>query len=216
MGSFIDITGEKFGRWTAIARTLKDRGSYWDVVCECGSSGSVDGSALRSGATLSCGCYNREVNSARKTHGGRNKPEYQIWCAMKQRCINPNHIEYPRYGARGIKLCPEWFDDFGAFYAELGDRPSRAHSIDRIDNNKDYQPRNCRWANLETQNNNKRNNLIVEYQGLKLPIFYAAQKAGAGVTARLAGDRLRNGWSVSRALETPVRPTKPYSQWARS
>ncbi len=205
MPAFIDISGQRFGRWTVLRRTLGNQGSYWDVICECGESRSVDGYALRTGGSLSCGCYTREVNSDRKIHGGSGTPEYQIWSASKQRCTNPNHIEYDRYGGRGIKFCDRWFNDFAAFYADMGPRPSDQHSIDRKNTNGDYEPSNCRWADLETQNNNKRNNKMVEYNGRTLALFYAVKEAGSKVSVRLASNRLRNGWAVNAALETPTR-----------
>ena len=157
MGSFIDISGQKFGRWTVLQRTEKNAGSAWNTICECGSLGSVDGYALRAGKSISCGCYTLEVLRDRAIHGRHGIPEYEIWKGMKQRCSNPKHIVYSYYGGRGIRVCEEWESDFEKFYEDVGPRPSPKHTIDRYPNNNgNYEPGNVRWATRSQQNKNRR------------------------------------------------------------
>ncbi|HEV8573869.1 MAG TPA: hypothetical protein VGR43_04090 [Dehalococcoidia bacterium] len=108
------------------------------------------------GETTSCGCF--QIEHARQfftTHGGRGKPEYDIWQGMLNRCRNPKVISYKYYGARGIKVCERW-NDFANFYSDMGQRPSETHSVDRIDPNGDYEPGNCRWATPQEQRVNQR------------------------------------------------------------
>ncbi len=102
---------------------------------------------------------NRPPEGARLSHGMVRSPEYSSWCAMKARCLNPNTTRFEQWGGRGIKICPQWVNSFENFYADVGPRPTPKHSIDRIDNDGNYEPGNVRWATPKEQNNNKRTNL---------------------------------------------------------
>ncbi|NFU23640.1 hypothetical protein FDF83_03635 [Clostridium botulinum] len=115
MGKFIDLVGKKFGRWTVVKRSGTNlNGSVkWECICECGNKGFISSYALRSGESKSCGCYSREITSARsikdnKTHGLTGSKIYNTWTNIKQRCNNPNAENYTIYGGRGIKVCDEW------------------------------------------------------------------------------------------------------------
>lgn len=129
-------------------------------------------------------------------------PEYGVWCTMRRRCDNPNVERYAQYGGRGIKVCERWHK-FENFIADMGPRPSAKHSIERRDNDGDYEPSNCYWATVEQQVYNKQNTRFLDYEGKKLTLPQAAELAGIKKGTLIA--RLQQGWSVSRAIETPVR-----------
>lgn len=161
----IDMTGKVIGRLTVIERAGADKNGQakWLCSCECGNQSVVLGGNLRKGNTFSCGCLHKENtgNMSRK-HGlsttsstSELKDEYGIWVAMNSRCNNPKHNGYELYGGRGIKVCDRW-SDVSLFLQDMGSRPSKSHSIDRIDVNGNYEPDNCRWATLSEQSRNKR------------------------------------------------------------
>lgn len=159
-----DLTGKKFGRLTVIGFNRIQKGSYrWACECECGNVVSVPYSRLMRGETKSCGCILRELKTK---HGKSNTRLYTAWENMKTRCYNPNDDFYADYGGRGIKVCDEWLDDFTSFYKWSMENGYKSHlTIDRIDNNGDYSPDNCRWVDLKTQGRNKRNNVQVTING---------------------------------------------------
>lgn len=155
----VDLTGQTFGQLTVIDRAKNRKGgeARWNCACNCGGSTTATGSNLRLGRTTSCGCAMRQINRERKTtHGGHGTPEYGIWCSMIRRCENKNDDAYPRYGGRGITVHPEWRADFAAFLRDVGRRPSPDLSLDRIDNDRGYEPGNIRWATAKQQANNRR------------------------------------------------------------
>lgn len=130
-------------------------------------------------------------------------PEYRAWSHMRRRCFDTKATAYPRYGAKGIIVCPQWRNDFAAFLADMGRKPSPAHSIDRINNDGNYTPKNCRWATFTEQQNNKRNNMRVFYRGIEMTLAEAVRAAGSLIDQRLARSRIiRDGWTTERAVET--------------
>jgi hypothetical protein len=146
-----------------VSRLLPMKPAKWSAMCECGSVKIVHASNLCAGRHQSCGCKRNENNTMRATHGattgGIRTPEYQVWRNMRQRCYNPSNPGWKNYGARGITVCPRW-DAYEAFIADMGPRPSPKHSLDRIDNDKEYTSSNCRWATRTMQNRNRRSSVL--------------------------------------------------------
>ena len=204
----IDLTGQKFGRLEVkeFAGKNKWRGSLWSCVCDCGNLTIVEGNHLKNGATKSCGCLHNEQVAERNTIHGRAKRgstsrEYCSWGNMMGRCYNPNHNYYKDYGGRGIKVCPRWHK-FENFYKDMGDCPEDL-TLDRKDNNGDYEPSNCRWATNEEQANNRRDNHWIEYNGETKNVTQWAKHLGIHVSVLYS--RLSRSWSDEKTLITPVR-----------
>ena len=206
-----DITGQKFERWTAIRPTgekTKNGSHYWLCECECGNVGKVTVSNLRYGNSKSCGCIPKDrMSKLNYKHGGRNERLYGVWMLMRRRCNDPHMIEYENYGGRGIKVCDDW-NDYAAFrewalkagYDETA--KIQECTIDRIDVNGNYCPENCRWASCVVQQNNRRNNIRIMYNG---ETHTAAEwnrilSFPKGTVIKI----ISSGWSIERALETPI------------
>ena len=157
----IDLTGQRFGYLVAISpKCEKGRRVMWLCKCDCGKEHYVDAYALSHGATKSCGCMVKAMISAKNTkHGMANTAIYHDWYLMKGRCNNPNNSRYKYYGARGIKVCEEWDKSFEAFYeyvSKLPDYGTPTYTLDRINNDGNYEPGNVRWASKKTQALNRR------------------------------------------------------------
>ena len=158
----INLAGKKVGRWTVLRRDY-ERGStattfaltYWICLCECGTVKSVRASSLQRGKSKSCGCYLEDYRNAMVTHGLTGTPEYRTWMNMLNRCRNPNVPGFEHYGGRGITVCDRW-QRFENFFSDMGPRPSKQHSIDRIDVNGPYAPSNCKWSTALEQVTNRR------------------------------------------------------------
>ena len=136
---------------------MKNGKRFYECECSCGNIRAFRIDHLRSGASQSCGCLQKEiVSAANSTHGMSGSPEFYVWSTMIQRCTNTNHHKFPNYGGRGISICAAWLADFNSFYADMGPRPSSKHSIDRINNDGNYEPSNCRWATASQQVSNRR------------------------------------------------------------
>lgn len=150
----IDISGQKFTRYTVVKRF---KGGRWECRCDCGNVRIVDGRTLRAGTSRSCGCLGREETVARETvHGMTDHPLHKVWRGMIRRCENRNEKAYPNYGGRGIRVCHRWRSDFRNFYADmaLGYRPGL--TIERVDNDADYEHSNCKWVPRCEQSKNRR------------------------------------------------------------
>jgi hypothetical protein len=176
----IDLTGKRFGRFTAIAfhpRRTANGSSYWLCRCDCGVEKLVQYSNLKSGNQQSCGCLRRDLSSDwNRTHGMKNTPEYAAWHAMRHRCDNPNNAHYADYGGRGITVCKRW-EKFENFYADMGKRPPNL-TLERNDVNGNYEAGNCRWASRKDQQRNRRNARFITFNGETNCLAVWAEKLG--------------------------------------
>jgi len=201
--TFQDITGNRYGRLKVlryVGRTKRGI-ALWECRCDCGTIKTIMAGSLRraSWPTRSCGCLQLE---RARTHGMKRTREWSCWSGMKRRCLDPNNIGYKRYGGRGIKVCQKWLHSFEAFFADMGACPSAKHSIDRIDNDGDYRPENCRWATPSEQSRNRRHNRLITAWGRTQALVAWSQETG--LNPMTIASRLRKGWLPEAALGTPL------------
>ena len=217
MGKFIDLSNKKIGNLLVIKQAnyrIQPNGakiSYWLCKCDCGNTIEVSGGNLRSGHTKSCGCYAKKQSSKRMKENNPNRKHglcksrlWNIWKSINARCYLKTHMHYKIYGGRDISMCDEWKNDFMSFYNwAMANGYKDDLTIDRIDVNGNYEPDNCRWITREEQQSNKRNNKIIEYDGHKYTMTNLARKFN--INPDRFAERLRNGWTIEKALNTPVK-----------
>lgn len=190
MTRFINLAGQRFGRLTVL-NDFKREGShtYWECRCDCGVVKSFTANNMRQGNSRSCGCHkSRLITEAKTRHGLSHAKEHNAWLAMKARCYQDAAPGYENYGGRGIMVCERWLSSFDAFYEDIGKAPSPQHSIDRINNDGNYEPGNCRWATRTEQSRNRRSNILVDTPWGKITLIEASEKSGVNYS------KLRGRW----------------------
>lgn len=174
----IELVGERFGRLTvkAYSHTVDGR-CYWVCQCDCGGAAYCTTNKLTSGRARSCGCLRSELSAARtraRTKHGHSRDhevtgEYRSWTCMKSRCLHPSNPKFSIYGGRGVTVCARWMHSFENFLTDMGPKPTRKHTIDRIDPHGNYEPANCRWATPLEQRHNRRGHKGAEVTGAIYP-----------------------------------------------
>lgn len=194
-----EMMHKRFGRLLVYSDAGKDhRGEYqYVVLCDCGESKVLRGSAMRKGSAKSCGCLRRETTAAKNhKHGGVGTPTYESWIGMKNRCLYESQPAYMRYGGAGVTIDPAWMD-FSKFFADMGERPD-GMTLDRVDNAKGYFKDNCRWSTVAEQNRNTRQNVFLTHNGKTMCMKDWANETGIPYTT--IQDRVRRGFPVERIL----------------
>lgn len=212
----IDLTNKTFGLLTVTHRAIipDKRGSYWLCSCDCGGEKIARGDHLRYGHTKSCGCIEKKnLKSIQHdghlvTHNLSRSRLCRIWLGIKTRCFNENSESYAYYGERGITMDSEWSNNFVSFYNwAINNGYSPNLTIDRKDNNGNYEPRNCRWATAKEQANNRRTTVMITYMGETKPFTYFLDKCG--LSPSVARWRVDHGWPLADAFTKPCRITSP-------
>ena len=198
-----NLTGQSFGRLTAVEDLGVIEGyRAYRCACSCGKETVVAAyRLLHEKGPRSCGCLQREAVTK---HGMEGTHVYEIWRNMRGRCYDVKDKSFPSYGGRGIAICDRWKDTFQNFYDDMGEPPSDLHTLDRRDNDGNYEPGNCRWATPEEQANNRSNSVFIEYDGRRQTLTQWAREYGVHPIT-LAG-RLKRGWSVEDSLKTVPNP----------
>lgn len=202
MRNYVDITGQTFGRLTALFYL---GAGNWRCSCICGNITEACYFPMKVGSRVSCGCYLKEVIRLPKTHGLSRTTEHKVWGYMKARC-RKNHKYAHSYFERGIRVCERWSSSFENFLADMGKRPSEKHSIERVNNDLGYGPDNCVWATDREQRRNKRCNVLLS-KGEKTMCASDWDKE-LGLSEGLVSKRLRIGWTKEEALSPKRQFTK--------
>lgn len=206
----IDLTGEKFGRWTVLSFSHKEIISkthvyyFWNCRCECGTEKTILANTLRSGKSKNCGCLAKELSHKARKHGMSNTRLFSIWHSMIERCENPNTKGYRLYGARGISVCKEWHDSTTFFQWALSNGYADHLTIDRKDSNGNYEPTNCRWVDTKTQANNTSRNHYLTINGETKTVAQWGETNH--IPYKLIYKRVNDlGWTFEKSVTTPVR-----------
>lgn len=210
----VSLVGNKYGRLTVTEFSHYDSRdcAHWKCLCECGNYKAIRGDRIKDGRAQSCGCRQKEiianVGHNNKIHGFCGTDLYTIWGLIIQRCENPSNPNYPEYGARGIKVCSGIRASVEGLIKAIGERPDRSFSVDRKDNNKGYEcgicaeciaekkEKNIRWATRSEQARNKRSTIMVEVDGVRVPLIEWCEKRG--IDHKIARSRLAIGWPLDR------------------
>lgn len=202
-----DLHGKRFGRLLVVDKDNTTSVPRWFCECDCGIEKSIRQQSLLSGATASCGCYRKEQSRkaivAAATYLWKT-PAYKSWAHMKERCLNKKCSDYHNYGGRGIKVCDRWLK-FKNFHEDMGARPFKGATLERIDVNGDYCPENCKWATRSQQMRNVRYNRQISYMGETLCLAEWAERYG--LNYHTLYNRISSGTSIEKALTSPPDPT---------
>lgn len=210
-----DIIGTRYNKLVAISfshikeyprkgRVATTKANYWEFKCDCGNHVTLSLDSVKSGGSMSCGCWRKEASRINNTtHGqasnGKQSRLYQIWAQMKRRCDLPTATAYSDYGGRGIRVCDDWSNSFEEFEQwALANKYQENLTIDRRENDGNYEPENCRWSDRTTQANNRRSNRIVIYNNVEMSVSELSRHTG--VVYSLLLSRLDRGWSVEDAV----------------
>jgi len=189
-------SGMRFGRVVLVGKVSA---RYWTCLCDCGATVQKEIGNLPRTNTCSHNCV---FNPLRK-HGGVGTKEYRTWKNIKTRCINPKYVQAKDYSERGVTMHPEWVSSYEAFLQHVGNAPSDAHTIDRLDNEKGYEPGNVAWVTMSENCNNKRNNVRITYKGETKTATQWARELG--IKPSIILDRVRRGWTAEDTLNTPPK-----------
>jgi hypothetical protein len=203
MRALPSIVGRKYNKLLVLkytGRSNKHGKRYVLCLCECGNRTETIAGSVVSGICKSCGCLNNKPY--KYLNGQRDLPEFSVWKDLRNRCNNPRNKGYHLYGGRGIQVCERWDKSFDAFYADMGPRPSDLHSIDRKNNNGNYEPGNCHWATAPQQTRNQRTNHYFEWKGRRM--ILPDWSVVLGIDYQVLYMRLRNGWDLDRAFTARV------------
>jgi hypothetical protein len=194
-----EFVGVRFGRMTVVRSYRGDNYKRRLIcMCDCGATADVDAYMAKKGFVKSCGCYRREIGRKKQfKHGLNNTSEFNIWWAMRQRCECPNQKFYYRYGGRGIRVCERW-REFANFYSDMGPRPSMDHTLERKDNDGNYEPDNCVWATRKQQARNRRSSRFITIGGVKKTLAEWSEISGVG--AGTIAFRIKSGFDESILL----------------
>lgn len=196
----LDLKGKRFGKLVGVERAAnsKNGSARWVFRCDCGNEKVISASIVKNGITCSCGCLKL------KRGGLSRSREYQAWNNMIRRCHDPKNSKYLYYGGSGISVCERWRSSFQDFLADMGNRPSPAHSIDRIDRTGNYEPGNCRWTTIHIQMRNRRNNIYATIDGVTMTLAEWGRRYGK--TKSMIWHRINKmGMTPEQAITSPSR-----------
>lgn len=199
----VPMLGKRFGFLTVLeARKLKPKTWHWLVRCDCGTEKILDGRDLRKGSVKSCGCKRGQLQiETGNTHGMSTHPAYWVWRSMRDRCRLPSHQAWKNYGARGIQVCDRWNESFENFWADMGRSYLPGLTLERMNNSKGYNLKNCAWVDWKTQARNRRNAKMIATPWGRMNVSEASERSGIGGTT--IHYRINHGWSDIDAVTTP-------------
>lgn len=205
MGKLADLRGQ-VSNWLTAEEYEPAKGK-WRCRCRCGRTTYAGATEFKRGVAKSCGCWRKVKGHSplfRHGHAGRDaSPTYRVWSKLRGRCVNPTDPAWKDYGGRGITICDRWRDSFESFLDDMGERPDGL-TIERVDNNRGYEPGNCVWADRKAQARNRRSNRVVEWRGESLPVAAWAERTG--LSSGVIISRLNRGWDVERVLGEAAAP----------
>jgi hypothetical protein len=202
----VNLIGEKFGKLLVKKESGRNKkGSVlWECLCDCGNITTVSTGALRSSNTTSCGCFRKEnASNIFRKHYLKGTTEYCSWQLMKDRCYNENNKTFKYYGGKGIKVCDEWLNSPKQFVSDMGLKPNREYTIDRINCNGNYEPSNCKWASKSEQSRNRSDSIRFTINNVEKSLHDWADIYN--IEARVVYKRIWRGWDIMKALTTKKR-----------